>query len=474
MGLNVTYNEAKSPTAGKLGIWEQYDRSLETLAARCLGEPYNFYRIDVDVCSPMLGETFHGKIVAACQAQFRKESRYSAHSVAAQVNTTIETLTSLAQKDAELDLPTAFDFFRTIWGQFVEVQIADFVSGWVMQGKSSEEIQVLSSNMRREKGATARATGSDGIAEFEAKLFAALDGKKFEYPVKPHLAKMRKLIQDYAPGDYIVVAALSGVGKSYYGLNTMAYNVLNGVPSCYVNLEMSPADVQKRLWQMASGEHFRRDLVTNNDEVTMARLAAWERVKKNGIVSRNPGRSLAAVLSTIRYEWNERGIQFAVIDYAQLLNIPGYRGARNYELGEVSAELRALALELNIPIMVMAQLKQEVVKYANRRGGLYDIKDCANFAQDATFVHVLHRPNVHLDADEVSDHADDYADVTTVKGRETGTARAECRFDPINGFGDASDNFFAKPFSPTAPAATNYETFNSHRKEPEKEQETPF
>ena len=454
MGLNKTYNEPKSPTAGKLGIWNTYDNALETLACRCIGEPYNFYRVDAGICPAMLGDTFHGKVVALCQAQFRSEGRYTAHTVAAMLNVPTETLTAIGQRDAEIELSAAFDFFRDIYGQFVEVQIADCVSGWVMQGKTSEEIQVLAAKFRQEKGATARQTGSDGVLEFEQQLFAALEGKQFSYPVKPHLAKMRELTPDYAPGDYIVVGALSGIGKSYYGLNTIYHNALNGVKSCYINLEMSPDAVQKRLWQMTGGARFQRDLRCGDDE-TRRHLDAWERVKKMGVKSHNPGRSLPAILSVIRHEWNDKGIGLAVIDYAQLVNIPGYRGARNYELGEVSAEFRALALDLKICVMVLAQLKQEVMKYGDRRGGLYDIKDCANFAQDATFVHILHRPNEVLKEGEVSEFDDNYADVTNVKGRETGRAQAKCVFDPVRGFYD--DDEFTQfpatppPFSPALP-----------------------
>jgi len=458
MGIDKTYNDAKSPTAARIGIWQQYDNALETLACRCLAEPYNFYRVDADIHPAMLGETFAGKVIAACQEQFRHSGRYTAHMVAALVCVQTETLTAMAQRDAEMELPTAFDFFRDIYGQFVEAQIADYVAGWIIQGKTSEEIQVLAANFRREKGATARKTGSDGVSEFEAQLFAALEGKRFEYHVKPHLAKMRELTPDYAPGDYIVIAALSGIGKSYYGLNTIFYNALNGVKSCYINLEMSPDAVQKRLWQMSGGVRFQRDLRCS-DEQTRQHIAAWERVKKMAVKSHNPGRSLPAILSTIRHEWSDKGIGLAVIDYAQLVNIPGYKGARNYELGEVSAEFRALALDLKIPIMVLAQLKQEVMKYGDRRGGLYDIKDCANFAQDATFVHILHRPNEVLKEGEVSEYNDNDADVTNVKGRETGRAQAKCLFDPVRGFCDIDENIFPKQVS----AALPY----SERKEPD-------
>jgi len=142
------------------------------------------------------------------------------------------------------------------------------------------------------------------------------------------------------------------------------------------------------------------------------------------------------------------------------VNIPGYRGTRNYELGEVSAEFRSLALELKIPVMVLAQLKQEVVRTASKRGGLYDIKDCANFAQDAEFVHILHRPNEHLNEGEVSEFDDDYADVTNVKGRETGRLMATCKFNHVLGFYDDqpfSAQFPASPALPTSFSRTEHE-----------------
>lgn len=457
MGAQQSNIEPKSPTAATMGVWDKYDRALETLAARAVGEPYNFFRVDSEIYPAMFGNGFFGQVLAMCQKQFRKENRYSAHTVAAEMSVAPETISALAMRDTEMDLPFAFDMFREIYGQFVEIQIADFVSGWIAQGKTSEEVQIEAGKMRREKGLTPRATGSDGKEEFQAELFAALEGKVFDYPVKPHLSELRKLIPHYEPGDYIVVAALSGVGKTYYGLNTIHHNALNGIPSCCINLENTPKNVQKRIWQMESGIRFRRDMSNLSDEETRTLSNAWDRVKyKMPFKSLNPGPTLPAILSAIRHDYNERGIQFALIDYAQLISIPGYRGGRNYELGEISAAFRALALELQIPIMVLAQMKQEVSKTGDRRGGMYDIKDCANFAQDATFVQTLYRPfyfEIYEDASG-NPYAERDADVTVVKGRETGRAFAVCEFDMIRGFQDkapVSAQFPATPSTPTPP-----------------------
>ena len=433
MGATKQHTEVKSPTAAWTGVYDRYDRSLEILTCRALGEPYNFFRIEHELCEPMFGGGVFGKVLEVCQRQFKKDGRFSVQTVAIESGIPPETLSEFSMRHAEMDLPFAFDAFRDTYGQFVEIQIAELVAGWIMQGKTSEEIIIEAEKMRRAKGVRGRSTGTDGVAEFEAELLAAIDGKVFDFPVKPHLPKMRSLTPHYEPGDYIVVAALSGIGKTYYGLNTVYFNALRGVPCCCINLENTPKNILKRIWQMHGGNRFHRDL-SGDDRQGIAHLQAWEDVKKLPLRSHNPGPTLPAILSTIRFEYNERGIQFALIDYAQLISIPGYHGGRNYELGEISAAFRALALELNIPIMVLAQLKQEVVKYADRRGGLYDIKDCANFAQDATFVQILHRPSEVEKEGEFSELPEDYADVTTVKGRETGRAKAECRFNPILGF----------------------------------------
>jgi DnaB-like helicase C terminal domain len=446
MGAQQSNIEPKSPTAATMGVWDKYDRALETLACRAVGEPYNFFRVDSEIHPAMFGTGFFGQVLAMCQKQFRRENRYSAHTVAAEMSVAPETISALAMRDTEIDLPFAFDMFRGIYGQFVEIQIADFVSGWIAQGKTSEEVQVEAGKMRREKGVTPRATGSDGKDEFQAELFAALEGKVFDYPVKPHLAELRKLVPHYEPGEYIVVAALSGVGKTYYGLNTIYHNSLRGIPSCCINLENTPKNIQKRIWQMHGGNKFRRNLECSDDE-TRKHLKVWEEVKKMPFKSLNPGPTLPAILSAIRHDYNERGIQFALIDYAQLISIPGYRGGRNYELGEISAAFRALSLELQIPIMVLAQMKQEVSKTGDRRGGMYDIKDCANFAQDATFVQTLYRPfyfEIYEDANG-NPYTEKDAEVTVVKGRETGRMITACEFDPIRGYHDAEPEFSTQP-----------------------------
>ena len=459
MGANTQTVEQEAQT--------RYETAFEALANRCLGEPYNFHRI-----APMLhlgileSDLFSAKIVAACLLQFQKTGSYTPQSVglmcAPLVNNvsgsagSLHNFIEMAMRDAEMGLTDAMESFLLYHGQWAEIKIAKYAETWVMRGLSSEEIQTEYAKARKEFGLSARLTSSDGKEEFEKRLIAAIEGIRHTYPVTPYLKSMRDIVSYYEPGDYIVVAALSGQGKTYDVLNQIYHNSLNQVPSCYINLEMTPENVQKRIWQMHTKKQFRADLRGSDAEIQQY-LKSWDEVKKMPFASYNPGRSIESIVSTIRQDFYERGIQFAAVDYAQKMVSNTYRGARNYELSEISAELRALALELQIPLYILAQMKQEVSKTHDKRGGMYDIKDCADFTQDATMVQCLYRPGyfdiTHYETESGGHeiYPEGYADKFIAKGREIGTGLAKCRFDHIRGFYDVPDatQFPAVEFNPS-------------------------
>lgn len=464
-------------------VQAKYETAFETLANRCLGEPYNFHQVAPMLLPGLLQSDLHSaKVIAACLLQFRNSDGYSPQSVGLMCGMHPATAVEMAMRDSEMGLMAAMELFLLYQGQWAEIKIAKYAETWVMRGLNSEEIQTEYAKARKDFGLSARLASSDGKEEFEKRLMAAIDGVKFTYPVTPYLKSMRDIVPYYEPGDYIVVGALSGQGKTYDALNQIYHNSMQGVPSCYINLEMTPENVQKRIWQMHSMAKFKEDL-RDSDPKMKHYLQSWHEVKKMPFVSYNPGRSIEAIVSTIRQDYYERGIQFAAVDYAQKMISNAYRGARNYELSEISSELRSLALELKIPIYVLAQLKQEVSKTHDKRGGMYDIKDCADFTQDASMVQILYRPGYfHIKHYETESggqeiYPEGYADKFIAKGREIGTSLATCRFDPIRGFYDAPDHTQFEPvdFTTTRPKPGQdvpFETFATGR--PGADYVTPF
>ena len=422
-------------------IFNQYQTSVEMLAKRMLGEPYNFHRIQGFVQKESIRPS-HGiwqHIILECIDQYSRNASYSSATVAASINPEyIGEYYNYSLEHSEMDLPTAYAYFLDAYGRYVETQIASSVGNWLLDGYSALETVSMADKMRREKSIAASVKGSDGRHEFETELFASMEGKIFDHPIKPFLRSMREKTYFYEPEDYIVVAMLTGAGKSYYALNQMYYSASQGHPCLYVNLENAPKSVQKRLWQMHIGEGFKRDFSYLTMQEMKQYKEAWEHVKELPIRSVNPGRNLENVVSVIREERYERGIELAVVDYAQLMKVRGHKGGRNYELAEISATLRALNLELKIPIMVMAQVLKDVWNKPERRAGIFDIKDCSEFSFDATIVELPYRPE-HVKIENGPNgnpYPKAYADIHRGKGRDTGTGVYVCQFDWIRGFHD--------------------------------------
>lgn len=448
-----------------------FGTATRMLAAAALNQPYSFFQIAPQLRPAMMESAGYGaewgKVLAECKAQHEKHGQYTPRSVG---NVLGSDLSGVALEGADMELRFAFDLFFEQWGKVTEVKVHDSYYRWLSEGRTSEDISALSHQMRRDAGLFREGMESDGEAEFEHEMFESFEGRIQQPTVAPPISSLRRLISGYKPGDYIVVAALSGVGKSFYALNHIAHLAFADVPCTYVNLENIPKDVRQILFQMLTGREYSLE---GNARLPIEQMSEmrekWGALKKMPFRSVNPGRSLPAILAFIRQERQERGIQFAVVDYAQLISIPGYKGPRNYELAEVSAALRCLALELNIPIMVMAQMKQEVWLRGDKRGSMYDVRDCANFAQDATHVQLLYRPSYFkIDSDECGQpYPPGYADIHNAKGRSTGTAIADCTFSHVKGFFDQDG------FGDTAPAIPPFNPaagFSARRNE----EENPF
>ncbi|MFZ1736019.1 MAG: DnaB-like helicase C-terminal domain-containing protein [Candidatus Moraniibacteriota bacterium] len=437
MGQQKQYNDQVAPSKVLPEVFGQYESALQVLANRCLAEPYNMHQIDAAIVPDMLNGSLAAKIVGECQRQFRDIGRYTPRSVADALQIRPDGLHQMAQRDAEADLSFSFDAFLAIFGRLTELQIAEFTCGWVMQGKNSEEIRIEADKMRRQRGVMSKPQGSDGRAEFEAELFAALDGKVVDYPVRPPIQSMRDFVPYHEPGDYIIVGGRTGMGKSFLAMNYIYHAAQSGIPSAYINLENTPKNVQKRLWQMHSGTRWRSDLSGLSDTETRAAVQAWDQVKAMPVKSHNTGRGLQNILNAIRADYYERGIQLAVIDYIQLMKDQATRGNRVDVLAEVSAEVRALTLDLNIVLVAMAQISRSGTDAGDNRPQLTGLRGSGDLEQDATMAMLLYRPDYYqITEDENGAFPPGYADIHIAKGRETGPGLVKCRFDEIRGFYD--------------------------------------
>lgn len=454
MGNTKTYPQ--SPLLGQGEVYERYQMALQTLVCRVLAEPYSFHLIDDRITEEMSDGGYFGKVLLEAQKQFRENQRYSPQSISLATGHKAADLLSHAQKDSNIDLQTAWELFETQYEGWVEAQVANCVMAWIGNGSGTNEIKVEADKFRKSKGVGARVVMDSGKIEFERQLIAAIDCKPIVYPIRPPLECLREIIPYYEPGEYVIVGARTGMGKSYFGLNCNYQAAIDGHASAYINLENSPDRVQRRLWQMHTGVKWQPTYPGATQDQVKKMLEGWEWVKKSPIRSITCNRSLSSVLNAIRREYYEHGIKLAVVDYLQKISESGFKGDRTNQLAEISAELRQLASDLKIPIIAPAQINRESEKSGNKRPNISDLRSSGDIEQDASIIHLLYRPEYYqITTDEEGrPYPEKYADIFTGKGRDVGRSLAMCRFNEVKGFYDA-DEYQSSQFPATPPVFQN-------------------
>lgn len=454
MGANTVIQQ--NPASGQNEVFQKYQAALKLLCCRVLGEPYNFRSIDA-IWVPAMGlvNDYFSEVITEAQKQFRNEGRYSPHSIGAATKWSVPDLLTYAQADTEIDIPAAWSMFSDAYGQWVELQIADSVRTWINEGQGTEEIKISGDKVRREKGLTSHVVNDDGKADFERDLINAIECKATVYPVRPPTSGLQQAIPFFEPGEYIVVAGRTGMGKSYFGLNANYQCALDNAPSCYLNLENTPKNVQRRLWQMHTGVKWQRTYPGIPDHQIELMMEGWDWVKnKCKVNTYTPGRSLQSVLNTIRMDYYENGCQMAVVDYLQKISEPTFKGTRVDQLAEISASLRQLASDLKIPIYALAQINRESEKSADKRPSISDIRGSGDIEQDASTILLLYRPGYYnITEDETGDiYPEGYADIFVGKGRDTEQVKIKCRFNEVYGFHDAPQPTMFPASQPTPSA----------------------
>jgi len=113
------------------------------------------------------------------------------------------------------------------------------------------------------------------------------------------------------------------------------------------------------------------------------------------------GLSIVQLRARARRMHQQHGIKLFVIDYLQLLNSAGKRRDENrqQEIADISGGIKALAKELNVPVIVLAQLNRDIEKEKNRKPRMSDLRESGAIEQDADLVGLLYKPDRDEEAD---------------------------------------------------------------------------
>ncbi len=206
------------------------------------------------------------------------------------------------------------------------------------------------------------------------------------------------------PADLILVAARPSMGKTALVLNIAQYVAFKSdLPLAVFSLEMSREQLVNRLFSLESrvdSQHIRTGNLSDRE---------WEDlIDGAGIVGRSkliiddtPGISIPELRSKCRKFKMEHDIQMVIIDYLQLMSGSGRSDSRQQEVSEISRALKALARELNVPVIALSQLSRAVEQRPDHRPMLSDLRESGAIEQDADVVMFIYRDDYyHKDSEK--------------------------------------------------------------------------
>lgn len=221
-------------------------------------------------------------------------------------------------------------------------------------------------------------------------------------------ADLDKLTSGLHPSDFIILAARPSMGKTALALNIVqnvalrAHKVIGGEPRsvAFFSLEMSKEQLVNRMLCAEAGIDSQRLRVGEmHDEDWTHLWDACDTMSRAKIyIDDTAGITAMDMRSRARRLKAEHGLDLIVVDYLQLMQGSGKRnnsGDRQQEVSEISRSLKALARELNVPVLALSQLSRSVESRQVKRPMLSDLRESGSLEQDADIVAFLYREDYY-------------------------------------------------------------------------------
>src|SRR5215475_3281337 len=214
--------------------------------------------------------------------------------------------------------------------------------------------------------------------------------------------KLDKETSGLQPSDFIIIAGRPSMGKTAFALNIAQYvGVEVGGKVLVLSLEMSAQQlVQRMLCSEAKvdSQAVRTGFLSSSDWHRLT--AAAGRLSEAAIfIDDSPALSVLEARAKARRMKAEHGLNLHIIDYLQLMRGRAALENRQQEISEISRSLKALAKELNVPVVALSQLSRAVETRAQRdfRPQLSDLRESGALEQDADVILFLYRQSVYKD-----------------------------------------------------------------------------
>ncbi|HYE79195.1 MAG TPA: replicative DNA helicase [bacterium] len=260
--------------------------------------------------------------------------------------------------------------------------------------------------------------GAYGVIERQSESVGGVTG------IPTGLAGLDKMLSGLQKSDLLILAARPSMGKTALALNIAVHAALReGVPSLFFSMEMSKEQLALRVLLSEARVDGRKAQGPGLSEADWERLAlAADRLRDGKLfIDDTPGPNVLDLRARCQRVRREYGLGLVVADYLQLMTGVGKVGSREQEISQISRSLKALAKDMNIPIIALSQLNRSLESRTDKRPLISDLRESGAIEQDADIVMFIYREAVYKRQDGSEDHLSEaarrHAEVIVAKQR---------------------------------------------------------
>ena len=208
------------------------------------------------------------------------------------------------------------------------------------------------------------------------------------------------------PSDLIIVAARPSMGKTTFAMNLCENAAMaSDKPVLVFRLEMPAEQIMMRMIaSLARVDQTKIRTGQNLEEAEWSKIASvfgMFKQKNNLYIDDSSGLTPTELRSRARRVYRENGgLSMIMVDYLQLMRAPAFSDNRTLEIAEISRSLKALAKELEVPVIALSQLNRTLEQRADKRPVNSDLRESGSIEQDADLIMFIYRDEVYNDNSE--------------------------------------------------------------------------